>query len=235
MFFFKYIAHSRNGYENLCHLIQFPYLLLSLQMKQIVPLKTGPRSYEMRVEKGNQSWGVNSMAKKSVPCNCSLQENLHKCLCIENLWSVTLPTHQLPSVLVSLPPAAQHQISHCAAHMGTCVMWAPPSLVAAQRQDTDCFWTTRNFAFTYITEPRLVEWHYCDWRHCFHAQAHQLTLARSGGGVDATPPPWVFLSWTPHRLEDRAEIFHSLWGILCATFGEKNLVRSGQVTKLWRH
>ena len=31
-------------------------------------------------------------------------------------------------------------------------------------------------------------------------------------------PPWVFLSWTPHR----AEIFHSLWGIFCATFGEKN-------------
>ena len=60
-----------------------------------------------------------------------------------------------------------------------------------------------------------------------------LTLARSGG-VDATPP-WVFLSWMPHRLEDRAEILHSLWGILCATFGEKNLVGSGQVTKLWRH
>ena len=55
------------------------------------------------------------------------------------------------------------------------------------------------------------------------------------GVVDATPPPWVFLSWTPHRLENRAEIFHSLWGILCATFGEKNLVGSGQVTKLWRH
>ena len=62
-----------------------------------------------------------------------------------------------------------------------------------------------------------------------------LTLARSGGGVDATPPPWVFLSWTPRRLEDRAEIFHSLWGIFCGTFGEKNLVGSGQVTKLWRH
>ena len=61
-----------------------------------------------------------------------------------------------------------------------------------------------------------------------------LTLARSGGGL-MQPPPWVFLSWTPHRLEDRAEIFHSLWGILCGTFGEKNLVGSGQVTKLWRH
>ena len=56
------------------------------------------------------------------------------------------------------------------------------------------------------------------------------------GGGDATPPPpWGFLSWTPHRLEDRAENFHSLWGILCANFGEKNLVGSGQVTKLWHH
>ena len=39
--------------------------------------------------------------------------------------------------------------------------------------------------------------------------------------------PWVFLSWTPHRSENRAEIFHSLLGIFCATFGEKNW--SGQV------
>ena len=61
-----------------------------------------------------------------------------------------------------------------------------------------------------------------------------LTLA-SGGGVDATPPPWVFLSCTLNQLEYHAEIFYSLWGVLCATCGEKNLVRSGQVTKLWRH
>ena len=40
-------------------------------------------------------------------------------------------------------------------------------------------------------------------------------------------PPWAFLSWTPHRLEYRAEIFHSLWGIFCATFGTKKW--SGQV------
>ena len=60
-----------------------------------------------------------------------------------------------------------------------------------------------------------------------------LTLA-SGRGVDATPP-WVFLNCTPNRLEYHAEIFYSLWGVLCATFGEKKLVRSGQVTKLWRH
>ena len=65
---------------------------------------------------------------------------------------------------------------------------------------------------------------------------HNLWLnPRPVRGGWCNPPPWVFLSWTPHRLEDRAEIFHSLWGILCATFGEKNLVGSGQVTKLWRH
>ena len=48
-------------------------------------------------------------------------------------------------------------------------------------------------------------------------------------------PPWVFLSCTPNRLEYHAEIFYNWLGVLCATFGEKKLVRSGQVTKLWRH
>ena len=51
-----------------------------------------------------------------------------------------------------------------------------------------------------------------------------LTLA-SGGWL--MQPPWVFLSWTLHRLEYRAEILHSLWGVFCATFGEK--IWSGQV------
>ena len=45
-------------------------------------------------------------------------------------------------------------------------------------------------------------------------------LPSPGQGVDATPP-WVFLSWTPHRLDNRAEIFHSLWGIFCATLMKK--------------
>ena len=40
-------------------------------------------------------------------------------------------------------------------------------------------------------------------------------------------PPRVFLSWTLNRLEYHAEIFCSLWGVLCATFGEK--IWSGQV------
>ena len=35
------------------------------------------------------------------------------------------------------------------------------------------------------------------------------------------PPPEVFLRSTPNYETDRAEILHSLWGILCATFGKK--------------
>ena len=46
-----------------------------------------------------------------------------------------------------------------------------------------------------------------------------LTLALAGG-VDAFPPE-VFLRCTPNYEADRAEILHSLWGILCATFGKK--------------
>ena len=61
------------------------------------------------------------------------------------------------------------------------------------------------------------------WADCVEIQ-WVLTLA-SGGGL--MYPPWVFLSWTPHRLEHRAEIFHSLWGIIYATFGKQ--IWSGQV------
>ena len=87
--------------------------------------------------------------------------------------------------------------------------------------------------FKAFSQPNLSYWRKTT-RAFGPPSGRRLTLARSGG-VDAPPPPWVFLSWTSHRLEDRAEIFHNLWGILCATFGEKNLVGSGQVTKLWRH
>ena len=34
-------------------------------------------------------------------------------------------------------------------------------------------------------------------------------------------PHMSFLSWTPHRLEYRAEIFRSLWGIFCTTLAKK--------------
>ena len=69
------------------------------------------------------------------------------------------------------------------------------------------------------------------WKMCGNI-VHAKPSPGQGGWCN---PSWVFLSWTPHRLEDRAEIFHSLWGIICGTFGQKNLVRSCQVTKLWRH
>ena len=58
-----------------------------------------------------------------------------------------------------------------------------------------------------------------------------LTLERLGGGL-YQPPPEVFLRCTPNYEADRAEILHSLWGILCATFGKKILTGSCQVTEL---
>ena len=53
-----------------------------------------------------------------------------------------------------------------------------------------------------------------------------LTLASAGGVV---PPPISFFSgMDAEPLADRTEILHSLWDILCATFGEKiDRVRSG--------
>ena len=35
------------------------------------------------------------------------------------------------------------------------------------------------------------------------------------------PPPLVFLEWPPNRRADRAEIWHSLWGIFYATLVRK--------------
>ena len=48
-----------------------------------------------------------------------------------------------------------------------------------------------------------------------------LTLAQAGGGGRCDPPEG-FLRCTPNYEADRAESLHSLWGILCATFGKKN-------------
>ena len=44
---------------------------------------------------------------------------------------------------------------------------------------------------------------------------------RCRGGEGATRPPIIFLKWLPNCCEDRAEILHNLWGILCTTFGKK--------------
>ena len=52
-----------------------------------------------------------------------------------------------------------------------------------------------------------------------------LTLARAGGGLMQPPPLRFFFRWPLHRLPERAEILHSLWGILRATFGEKTFDR----------
>ena len=42
------------------------------------------------------------------------------------------------------------------------------------------------------------------------------------GGDRCDPTPEVFLRRTPTYEADSAEMLHSLWIILCATFGEKN-------------
>ena len=63
----------------------------------------------------------------------------------------------------------------------------------------------------------------------------QLINPRPGRGGGWCHPPEVFLRCTPNYEADRAELLHSLWGILCATFGKKILTGSCQVTEIWRH
>ena len=53
-----------------------------------------------------------------------------------------------------------------------------------------------------------------------------LTLPGTGGGVDATPPK-VFLRWPKTGGAQRRQTWHSLRGILCASFGGK--IWSGHV------
>ena len=48
--------------------------------------------------------------------------------------------------------------------------------------------------------------------------ANKLTLALAGGGP--CDPLRFFAMHAELYESDRAEILHSLWGILCATFGE---------------
>ena len=57
------------------------------------------------------------------------------------------------------------------------------------------------------------------------------TLALAGGGEMPTPRE-VFLRSHPNYQADPSEIWHSLWGSLCTTFGKKNLTGSCQVTEL---
>ena len=58
------------------------------------------------------------------------------------------------------------------------------------------------------------------------AELHvRLTLTLAGGGGDECDPPEVFSRCTPNYEADRAEILHSLWGILCATFDKNKFDR----------
>ena len=53
---------------------------------------------------------------------------------------------------------------------------------------------------------------------------NRLTLTRAVGSIRH---PHIFLKWPPNRQADCAEILHSLWGVLCATFGRKKIDRVG--------
>ena len=60
-----------------------------------------------------------------------------------------------------------------------------------------------------------------------------LTLARTGGGVGATPPPLrVFADSEKTAARSAAGFWATLWGKPSAIFGKKNLTGSGQVTEL---
>ena len=63
---------------------------------------------------------------------------------------------------------------------------------------------------------------------------NMLTLLNPRPGREGVmpPPPKVFLRYTLNYEADRAEILHTLWGILCATFGKKIWTGSCQVTEL---
>ena len=59
-----------------------------------------------------------------------------------------------------------------------------------------------------------------------------LTLARTGGGVGATPPLRFFADSEKTAARSAAGFWATLWDKPCAIFGKKNLTRSGQVTEL---
>ena len=69
-----------------------------------------------------------------------------------------------------------------------------------------------------------------------HPETIPLTLARTGEGVGAPPPPLRFFTDSEKTSALRAAGFWAtLWGKPYAVFGENNLTGSGQVTELRRH
>ena len=78
------------------------------------------------------------------------------------------------------------------------------------------------------SECRQTEWvrSRCKLHSSAHPHLYQTMNPRQwrGGGGNATP--WVFRKWLTNRWSDHAEILHSLWGVLYATFGKT--VCSGQ-------
>ena len=78
--------------------------------------------------------------------------------------------------------------------------------------------------------------HVLSWGAPRHAlkKKHSAPSTLAGGIMQLL---WVFffLKRPRNRWADRAEVWHSLCGIICAFFGQRKLTGSGQVTELWRH
>ena len=55
-----------------------------------------------------------------------------------------------------------------------------------------------------------------------HAVSRELTLARTGGGVGATPPLRFFADSEKTTARSAAGFWATLWGKHCAIFGKKN-------------
>ena len=84
------------------------------------------------------------------------------------------------------------------------------------------YWLSMTFLVNFYDFQTALRCICCTW-HALEIDRSSVGLtlaqARGGGAMRATR---VFLRCTPYYASDRAEILHSLWGILSATFREKN-------------
>ena len=67
---------------------------------------------------------------------------------------------------------------------------------------------------------------------CFKRNARLNPRPDKGGGLVQPPPLRFFADSEKTAARSAAGFWGTLWGKPCATFGEKKLARSGQVTEL---